>query len=61
MSEITCNFCGKARREVRTMVAGTDAYICNECVGLCVYIIGGDPEPLGTVGVSCCPEQEVGT
>ena len=30
-----CSFCGRSRAEVKNMVAGGDAYICNECVALC--------------------------
>ena len=30
-----CSFCGRSRAEVKNMVAGGDAYICNACVALC--------------------------
>ncbi len=39
---LVCSFCGKTQREVR-IVAGSSANICNECVALCVYIIGDLP------------------
>ena len=39
-----CNFCGK--KEVESLIAGHNVYICNECVELCVQIIAdGDDEP----------------
>ncbi len=28
-----CSFCGKTQSEVGKLIAGEDAYICNECVG----------------------------
>ena len=28
----TCNFCGKTRSQVTTMIKGKNAFICNECV-----------------------------
>lgn len=34
-----CDFCGKSRREVKGLVAGKGAAICNECVGLAVEIL----------------------
>lgn len=34
-----CSFCGKTQEQVRRLIAGKDAYICNECVGLCKGII----------------------
>jgi ATP-dependent protease Clp ATPase subunit len=34
-----CSFCGKNRREVRTLLAAPSAFICDECVGLCNDII----------------------
>ena len=33
---LTCNFCGKCQHEVKNLMAGPDACICNECVILCV-------------------------
>ena len=27
-----CSFCGKGHNEVGKLIAGKDAYICNECV-----------------------------
>jgi ATP-dependent protease Clp ATPase subunit len=35
MSEIECDFCLKWASEVRAMVEGSDARICDECVELC--------------------------
>jgi ATP-dependent Clp protease ATP-binding subunit ClpX len=52
-----CSFCGKSQNEVKKLVAGPNAYICDECVELCRSIIeedrqkeegtltGGIPEP----------------
>lgn len=34
-----CSFCNKSEREVAQLVAGTKAFICDECVDLCAYII----------------------
>lgn len=34
-----CAFCGKTERQVRRIVAGPGAAICDECVALCVDII----------------------
>ena len=34
-----CSFCGKNQNEVRKLIAGPSAYICNECVDLCNDII----------------------
>ena len=31
-----CSFCGKSQHEVRKLIAGPSAYICNECAELCV-------------------------
>ena len=42
---IRCSFCGKHQDQVRRMIAGPGAYICNECVQLCMGILdeGYDP------------------
>ena len=34
-----CTFCGKRAREVRKVIAGPDALICDECVDLCVEVL----------------------
>ncbi|WP_114205476.1 ClpX C4-type zinc finger protein [Acidisarcina polymorpha] len=33
-----CSFCGMDRHSVRMLISGIDAYICDECVKLCVEI-----------------------
>jgi hypothetical protein len=35
MSTDSCSFCGKARREVRKLIAGPEVWICDECIALC--------------------------
>ena len=37
-----CSFCGKPQSQVERMVAGNGAYICNECIYLCMSIIDED-------------------
>ena len=38
--KIRCSFCGKPQSEVRKIIAGPDgAYICDECVEICMGII----------------------
>jgi len=34
-----CSFCGKTQNEVKKLVAGPSAYICDECIELCRGII----------------------
>lgn len=36
---MTCSFCGKANAEVRKMVAGPKAFICDQCIELCHEIV----------------------
>jgi len=37
--EPRCSFCGRAQSEVKKLIAGSSAYICNECVELCNEIL----------------------
>jgi len=39
ISVTNCSFCNKSQEEVKKMIAGPDAYICNECVELCNEIL----------------------
>lgn len=41
-----CSFCGKSQKEVQRIIAGSNVYICNECVSLCNLILrNGDGAP----------------
>ena len=39
---VRCSFCGKKQDQVERLIAGQGAYICNECVELCVSILGDE-------------------
>ena len=47
---VRCSFCGKHQEQVERVIAGPGAYICNECVHLCMNILGEeyDDEPIDT-------------
>ena len=36
---VYCSFCGKSQEEVKKIIAGNNAFICNECVELAQEII----------------------
>jgi ATP-dependent Clp protease ATP-binding subunit ClpX len=50
-----CSFCGKNQNEVRKLVAGPTAYICDECIELCRSIVHEDNDTTAAV------EKTVGT
>jgi ATP-dependent Clp protease ATP-binding subunit ClpX len=39
MGTLSCSFCGKEQNEVAQLIAGPNAYICDECTRLCVTIL----------------------
>ena len=41
-----CSFCGKSQHEVRKLIAGPTVFICDECVELCLDIIGEENKSL---------------
>lgn len=41
---VRCSFCNKAQEQVKRLIAGPNAYICNECIELCVNILGEEDE-----------------
>ncbi len=49
-NRIRCSFCGKTQDQVRRIVAGPNAYICNECVLLCQEIVSDDVESINGRG-----------
>ena len=46
---IRCSFCGKHQDQVRRIIAGPGAYICNECVQLCMGILDDGYDPVEEV------------
>ena len=36
-----CSFCGKSEQEVKHLIEGNHAFICNECVETCGVMLGG--------------------
>ncbi|MDR0519036.1 MAG: ATP-dependent Clp protease ATP-binding subunit ClpX [Clostridiales Family XIII bacterium] len=48
--QLKCSFCGKPQADVRRLIAGSDVYICDECVGLCNEIIKDELEAAGKMG-----------
>ena len=39
-----CSFCGKSQKEVKKLIAGATAFICDECVNLCSDVIAKEPD-----------------
>ena len=39
-----CSFCGKSEEQVKRLIEGPNAYICNECVELCLELFQDDFE-----------------
>ena len=38
---LRCSFCGKPQSMVNRLIAGNGSYICDDCVRMCMSIIGG--------------------
>jgi ATP-dependent Clp protease ATP-binding subunit ClpX len=38
---LRCSFCGKPQSMVNRLIAGNGSYICDDCVRMCMNIIGG--------------------
>ncbi len=38
-SGLCCSFCGKSDKDVSKLVAGSNAFICDECINLCLDIV----------------------
>ena len=48
-TNIRCSFCGTHQDQVRRIIAGPGAYICNECVQLCMGILDDGYDPVEEV------------
>src|SRR6202048_4731985 len=45
-NSLYCSFCGKSQHEVRKLIAGPTVFICDECVELCMVIVGEENKSL---------------
>ena len=64
---VRCSFCGKHQDQVERIIAGPGAYICNECVHLCLNILNEEvveedraPLELGVPDVIPTPQEICG-
>lgn len=48
-STLCCSFCGKSRKQVMTLIAGTRVYICDECIDLCHEVVEEERDRKETV------------
>ncbi len=42
--DVRCSFCGRTQNEVKRLIAGPNAYICNECVSICAELVQEEAE-----------------
>lgn len=57
---VRCSFCGKTQEQVEKLIAGPGVYICDECIELCMGIIGeGDVAPNRKGGKKVNLEEKV--
>ena len=42
--DVRCSFCGRTQDEVKRLIAGPNAYICNDCVGICADLINEEKD-----------------
>src|SRR6476620_8282248 len=55
-----CSFCGKSQEDVRRLIAGPGAYICDECVELCREIVAEEDLSASTpAGKQAEPQEPV--
>src|SRR5258708_35730812 len=45
-----CAFCGRARHEVRKLIAGPSVYICDKCITVCKQLLAEERRPAQSLG-----------
>ena len=60
-NKVRCSFCGRTSNMVDKLIAGNGAFICNECIHLCLNILeeeeaGAEPEHAGPAGLPAYDE-----
>ena len=52
---LRCSFCGKPQGQVNRLIAGNGSYICDDCVRMCMSIIGSGPDADAMTGYDGLP------
>lgn len=56
---LKCSFCGHSQKQVRKLIAGGSAYICDECIDLCNQIMREEaPKPAAVAVGSDLPKPK---
>jgi ATP-dependent Clp protease ATP-binding subunit ClpX len=56
VQSLTCSFCNKHRDSVKALIAGDKAYICDECIRLCLQALEEEESP-GTFDGASTPSE----
>lgn len=56
---LKCSFCNKHRDEVTALIAGDKAYICNECIHLCLEALSDEKEKAPTTFSGASTPSEI--
>jgi hypothetical protein len=56
-NSLYCSFCGKSQHQVRKLIAGPTVFICDECVELCMDIIGEENKSSLTKSARTTPRR----
>lgn len=52
---IHCSFCGKAKTQIKSLIAGPGVFICDECIELCNDILGQGEREARTAAYPATP------
>ena len=52
---LRCSFCGKPQNMVNRLIAGNGSYICDDCVRMCMSIIGPGFEDVPSAAEATLP------
>ncbi|MDO4766303.1 MAG: ATP-dependent Clp protease ATP-binding subunit ClpX [Eubacteriales bacterium] len=56
--QLRCSFCNKTQDQVRKLIAGPNAYICNECIDLCGEILSEELGQAAELDLTNVPKPE---
>src|SRR5512143_1718912 len=54
-----CAFCGRARSEVKKLIAGPSVYICDKCIGVCRQLLADDRRAMPAPGPKAPKPHEI--
>lgn len=59
-ASLACSFCGRGHKDVVLLIAGPLAYICNDCLDMCIQVVSDERPEMLNVRIGLVDKSQEG-